>query len=84
MVTRVRVCNYVKFKARWNFPPVLKIVTHTVHAAEILAVLLMLLSVHVTSVLFLIRFNNFVMELHALTQVGRSYALLMFTISVEI
>ena len=59
MVTRVRVCNYVKFKARWNFPPVLKIVTHTVHAAEILAVLLMLLSVHVTSVLFLIRFNNF-------------------------
>ena len=40
-------------------------------------------STHVTSVLFLVRFNNFapttgfdLMELHALTQVARSYALL--------
>ena len=41
--------------------------------------MLMLLSVHVTSVLFLVRFNNFAltMELHALTLVTRSYALLI-------
>ena len=42
----------------------------------------MLLSVHVTSVLFLVQFNNFcpeyglLLELHALTLVARSYALL--------
>ena len=43
--------------------------------------MLMLLSVHVTSVLFLVRFNIFTltMELHALTQVARSYALLVYT-----
>ena len=43
--------------------------------------MLMLLSVHETSVLFLVRFNNFallrfLLELHALTLVTRSYALL--------
>ena len=36
-----------------------------------------LLSVHMTSVLFLVRFNNFAkLELHALTLVAHSYALL--------
>ena len=30
---RVRVCNYVKIETGRNFPPVLKIVTHTVQAA---------------------------------------------------
>ena len=41
--------------------------------------MLMLLSVHVTSVLFLVRFNNFAlaMGLHALTLVARSYVLLI-------
>ena len=29
--TRVRACNYVIFETRQNFPPVLKIVTHTAH-----------------------------------------------------
>ena len=45
--------------------------------------MLMLLCVHVTSVLFLVQFNNFTLttyglplELHALTLVARSYALL--------
>ena len=43
--------------------------------------MLMLLSVHVTSVLFLVQFNTFVLtglllELHALTLVARFYALL--------
>ena len=45
--------------------------------------MLMLLSVHVISVLVLVRFNNFalimyelLLELHALTLVARSYALL--------
>ena len=43
----------------------------------------MLLSVHMTSVLFLVQFNNFaltmgfLLELHALTLVARSYALLL-------
>ena len=31
--TRVRTCNYVKIKTGQNFPPVLKIVTHTAQAA---------------------------------------------------
>ena len=41
--------------------------------------MLMLLSVHVTIVLFLVRFNNFglLLQLHALTLVARSYALLL-------
>ena len=41
--------------------------------------MLMLLSVHVTSVLFLVQFNNFalLLELHAHTLVARSYALLI-------
>ena len=41
--------------------------------------MLMLLSVHMTSVLFLVRFNNFTltMGLHALTLVARSYVLLI-------
>ena len=40
--------------------------------------MLMLLSMYVTSVLFLVRFNNFalLLELHALTLVAHSYALL--------
>ena len=52
----------------------------------------MLLSAHMTSVLFLVRFNNFDrttgfflvppgLELHAFTQVVRSYALLSFNVS---
>ena len=50
--------------------------------------MLMLLSVHVTSVLFLVRFNNFaltmglLLELHALTLVARSYALLHDVMSI--
>ena len=46
--------------------------------------MLMLLSMHVTSVLFLVLFNNFhsdyglLLELHALTLVARFYALLTF------
>ena len=46
----------------------------------------MLLSVHVTSILFLVQFNNFALtmdfywELHALTLVACSYALLMLEI----
>jgi len=32
-VTRVRACNYVKIATGRNFPPVLKIVTHTAKAA---------------------------------------------------
>ena len=44
----------------------------------------MLLSIHLTSVLFLVQFNNFafyglLLELHALTLVTRSYALLHIT-----
>ena len=44
--------------------------------------MLMLLSVYVTSVLFLVRFNNFpdyglLLGLHALTLVAHSYALLL-------
>ena len=31
-VTRVRACNYVNIKAGQNFPPVLKLVTHTAQA----------------------------------------------------
>ena len=31
--TRVRACNYVKIETGRNFPPVLKIVTHTAQAA---------------------------------------------------
>ena len=40
--------------------------------------MLMLLSVHVTSILFLVWFNNsaLTMELHAFTVVARSYVLL--------
>ena len=40
--------------------------------------MLMLLSVHVTIVLFLVQFNDFglLLELHALTLVAHSYALL--------
>ena len=30
-VTGVRACNYVKIETEWNFSPVLKIVTRTVH-----------------------------------------------------
>ena len=45
--------------------------------------MLMLLSVHVTSVLFLVQLNNFaldyglLLELHTLTLVARSYVLLV-------
>ena len=46
--------------------------------------MLMLLSVHVTSILFLVQFSNFtltlgfyILELHALILVARSYALLV-------
>ena len=31
--TRVKACNYIKIKTGRNFPPVLKIVTHTAQAA---------------------------------------------------
>ena len=46
--------------------------------------MLMLLSVHVTSVLFLVVAGNSaptMMELHALTLVARSYALLVLGVS---
>ena len=49
------MCNYVKFETGQNLLPVLKIVTHTTRCVE----MLMLLSVHMTSVLFLVQFNNF-------------------------
>ena len=44
--------------------------------------MLMLLSMHVTSILIIVQFNNFALtgllvELHALTLVARSYALLL-------
>ena len=43
--------------------------------------MLMLLGVHMTSVLFLVQFNNnSILELHALTLVARSYALLPLAI----
>ena len=32
--TRVRACNYIKIATRQNFTPVIKIVTHTVQAAQ--------------------------------------------------
>ena len=54
--TRVRACNYVKIETGWNFPPVLKIVTPTAQAMQNV-------SVHVTSVLFLVRFNNFALTM---------------------
>ena len=77
-VTRVRACNYVNIETGRNFPPLLKIVTHTAQVCK----MLMLLCVHMTSVLFLVRFNNFALTmasigvLHALTLVARSYVLL--------
>lgn len=40
MAARVGACNYVKLKGSQNLPPVLKIVTCTVHAAYILLMLL--------------------------------------------
>ena len=48
--------------------------------------MLMVLSVHVTSVLFLVRFNNFTLtmgfyKLHALSLVACSYALLKYFIT---
>ena len=69
MATRVRACNYVKIETGRNFPPVLKIVTRTAQAGK----MLMLLSVHVTSVLFLVRFNNFTLTMGFY----RSYMLLI-------
>ena len=51
---RVRACNYIKFETGRNFPPVIKIVTHTAHAAHKAIV-----AKHVTSILFLVQFKNF-------------------------
>ena len=66
------MCNYIKIETGQNFLPVLKKITHTVQVGQ----MLMLLSVHMTS---LVRFNNdfgLLLELHALTLVARSYVLL--------
>ena len=75
------MCKYVKIDTGQNFPPLLKIVTHTLCR---LRKMLMLLNVHVTSVLFLVRLNNFALtmgfywpELHTLTLIARSYVLLI-------
>ena len=65
-MTRVRACNYVKIETGRNFPPVLQIVTRT----EQLRKMLMLLSMHVTSVLFLVRFNDFTLTIGVI----RSYS----------
>ena len=69
------MCNYV---TGWNLLPVLKIVTHT--CASCVEIVL-LLSTHVTSVLFLVfKFcpdYGLLLELHPLTQVARSHALLV-------
>ena len=49
----------IKFETWWNLQSVLNIVTCTVHTAYIeIGILLMLLSVHVTSVLILVQFNS--------------------------
>ena len=55
-MTRVRTCNYmyVKIETGRNFPPVLKIVTHTAQLHK----MLMLLCVHMTRVLFLVLVGN--------------------------
>ena len=71
--------DYVKIEAGRNFPPVLKIVTHTARLHK----MLMLLCVHVTRVLLFSIGGKFrpdyglLLELHALTPVARSYALLI-------
>ena len=65
--TRVRACNYIKIETGRNFPPVLKVVTRTV---QLVHKMLMLLSVHGTSVLFLVQFNNFALTMG----VTRSYS----------
>ena len=72
-MTRLRVCNYIKIATGWNFPPVLKIVTRTAQLRK----MLMLLSVHVTRVLFLVLHGRkfrpdygLLLELHALTLVA--------------
>ena len=69
-VTRVRACNYVKIEAGQNFPAVLKIVTRILHR---LRKMLILLSVHMTSVLFLVWFNNFALTM-SFYGVTRSYS----------
>ena len=61
-----------------NFPPVLKIVTRTAQAAYTRTrKMLMLLCVHVTRVLYWRGNFPLTMELHALTLVARSHALLL-------
>ena len=67
--THSLIFNQEHIRMRTGFPPVLKIGTAQ-------GKLLMLLTVHVTSVLFLVRFNNFcpdyglLLELHTLTLVA--------------
>ena len=75
------MCNYIKIEKGWNFQPVLKIVTCTAQRKHRLRKMLMLLSMHMTSVIFLVQFNNFglLLELHTLTLVACSYALLLHT-----
>ena len=67
--SRERRSNYVKIETGWNFLAVLKIVTRTTHVAK----MLMLLRVPVTSVLFLVRLNNFALTMGFY----RSYTLLL-------
>ena len=43
--------------------------------------MLMLLSMHMTSVLFLVQFNNFTLTMDFLTLAARSYALLVVCIN---
>ena len=52
------MCNYmyVKIETGQNFPPVLKIVTPTAQVRKIL-------SMHVTSILFLVWLNNFALTM---------------------
>ena len=66
------MCNYVKIETGQNFPPVLKIVTHTVQMCK----MLMLLSVQVASVLFLD--NNFALTTRASIGVTCCYSSHLF------
>ena len=79
MMARVRAYNSIKFETSQNLLPVLKIVTHTGHAASTQGIVAISTQ---PGVLFLVQFNNFdrlrasILELHALILAARSYALL--------
>ena len=81
-MTRVRACNYVKIEIGQNFPPVLKIVTRTAQAAYNVNVAKRARdqsSIFSTGGKFRPDYV-LLLELHALTLVTRSYALLSFII----